>query len=389
MSALRAVVVKEWFDALRDRRSLFSALIFPLVGPILVGVMFTTISHTFSADEEDELPVAGAQHAPQLIAYLESAGLAVIDPPADVEAAVRDGDVDAVLVIDEGFGEAFASGHSAPVRLVVDRSRTSAAALRRRVGGALDAYGMRVASLRLLARGVHPEVVRPVEVSVHDLATAEKKSANILLVVPIFVIMATFIGGMHVAIDSTAGERERGSMEPLLLNPVPTMTLVTGKWLVTVAFSVVSAVLTLMFSGLVLMLVPLEDLGIGLRAGPAEALLILLAVLPLAPLASGLQLLVSTFARSFKEAQTYLSLLLFLPMIPGFIGSILPLRTALWMYPVPALSQQVLITEVLRAEPTSWLGFVVAGGTTIALGLVCVWATSLVFRRERIIFTGQ
>ena len=133
----------------------------------------------------------------------------------------------------------------------------------------------------------------------------------------------------------------------------------------------------------------LEDLGIGMRAGPTEAALILLAVLPLAPLASGLQLLVSTFARSFKEAQTYLSLLLFLPMIPGFIGSILPLRTAVWMYPVPALSQQVLITEVLRAEPISWAGFAIAGLSAVALGMLCVLATAHVFKRERIIFTGQ
>ncbi len=389
MNALRAVVAKEMVDALRDRRSLMSALIFPLVGPILVGVMLTTVSKTFAADEDEELPVAGAQHAPELVAFLRNAGLAIVDPPDDPDTAVRDGDVDAVLIIDADYGEAFIAGRPAPVRLVVDRSRTSASALRRRVTGTLGAYGSKLASLRLLARGVLPEVVQPIDVEVRDLATAEKKSANILLVVPIFVILATFIGGMHVAIDSTAGERERGSIEPLLLNPMSTFDLVMGKWLVTVAFSALSAVLTLLFCGLVLMLVPLEDLGIGLRAGAFEALAILLIVLPLAPLASGLQLLVSTFARSFKEAQTYLSLLLFLPMIPGFIGSILPLRTAAWMYPVPALSQQVLITEVLRAEPTSWAGLVIAGVCTVAFGVICVWITARVFRRERIIFSGQ
>lgn len=389
MSPLRAIFVKELIDALRDRRSLMSALIFPLVGPLLVGVMLTTVSKTYSGEAEEDLPVAGAEHAPELMAWLSDAGLRLVPAPAEPETAVRAGDVDAVLVVGVDYGEAFAAGLPAPVRLVVDRSRNSGSALRRRVSGALQAYSGRVASFRLLARGVHPEVMRPVEVDEVDLSTPEQKSANILLVVPIFVILATFVGGMHVAIDSTAGERERGSMEPLLLNPVSSTTLVLGKWLVTVLFGGITATLTLVFCGLVLFLVPLEDLGVGLRAGPAEALLVLAVVLPLAPLASGLQLLVSTFARSFKEAQTYLSLLLFLPMVPGFIGSVLPLRTAVWMYPIPALSQQVLITEVLRAEAISWPGLLTASLVSTAAGLACVWVTARVFRRERIIFSGQ
>ena len=204
-----------------------------------------------------------------------------------------------------------------------------------------------------------------------------------------FVILAAFVTGMNVAIDTTAGERERASLEPLLINPVPRTVIVLGKWLAAVVFSGIGVMLTLASVVLALGRVPLHQLGLHLEVGPPEALGILAATLPLAFFASGLQVLVATFARSFKEAQTYLSLLLFLPMIPGFIGSIQPLRTAAWMYPVPALSQQVLITEVLRAEPTSWAGLVIAGVCTVAFGVICVWITARVFRRERIIFSGQ
>lgn len=389
MRAVRAVIRKELLDALRDRRSLLSALVFPLVGPLLIGLMLAGVSKTVAGDDTDPLPVRGRDHAPELVAYLEQSGFDIGPAPNDAERAVREGDEDIVLIIPEGYGPAIRAGESATLRLVLDRSRTAGAGRVRRVRATLQAWGARMAAFRLLARGVHPELIAPLEMDIVDLATPEKHSANILAVVPIFVILSLFIGGMHVAIDTTAGERERGSIEPLLLNPVSREALIAGKWAVTVLFSLISAILTLLFSVLVLAFVPLEELGVTLRVGPAEIALLLLATLPLAPLASAVQLWVATFARSFKEAQTYLSLLLFLPMIPGVVSSVLPLRAAWWMYPVPALAQQTLVTDVLRGEPASALAFAAAALSSLALAALCVWATARAFRRERIIFSGQ
>ena len=138
-----------------------------------------------------------------------------------------------------------------------------------------------------------------------------------------------------MAIDTTAGERERRSLEPLLVNPVSRSALTVGKWLATCVFGLVAALLTLALSLLMMRFVPLEQLGMQLSLGGRQVVLMALAVAPMALLASALQMFVATFARSFKEAQTYVSLLLIVPMLPGLVTAVYPLQTAAWMTPGP------------------------------------------------------
>jgi sodium transport system permease protein len=246
-----------------------------------------------------------------------------------------------------------------------------------------------LAGFRLLARGISPDVVQPIRIDRIDLATPRRHSANLLHVVALFVILAVFIGGMQVAIDTTAGERERGSLEALLLNPVPPSRLIAGKWLVSVLFGAVSAIVTLLLSAIILPQIPLENVGLVLHLGWREILLMLAIVLPLAPLAAAAQLLVASFARSFKEAQTYLSLLLFVPMIPGFAAQILGYTTAWWMLPIPALAQQVLIGDLLRGEPLAASSMLLAAASCFALAMLALRLTGRLYARERIIFAGQ
>ncbi len=125
-----------------------------------------------------------------------------------------------------------------------------------------------------------------------------------------------------------------------------------------------------------------------LDVGTVEVVAILAGTVPLAFLAAGVQLLVSTFARSFKEAQTYVSLLIFIPMIPGFIASVSSLPTEPWMAAVPSLGQQILLTQVLGGEHPGVAPFLVAGGASMLLGLLCVVLTGRLFQHERIVF-GQ
>ena len=167
------------------------------------------------------------------------------------------------------------------------------------------------------------------------------------------------------------------------------MTLVVGKWLVALIFGAASALLTLVLTGLILPAVPLETIGLSLQLGAVEGALIALLVLPLAPLAAAAQLLVSAFARSFKEAQTYLSLLLFVPMVPGLIAQVLGLRTAMWMLPIPALSQQTLIGDLLRGDPVTPLAIIVSAASSLLLSWLCLRITARLLTREGIIFAGQ
>ena len=383
---VRAVGRKELTDALRDRRSLLSALLYPLIMPLMIAVMFTTLARTLSSDEPLETPVAGREHAPNLIAWLEERGVVVQEPPADPEAAVRAGDVDLVLVIDEKYGERFRSVQPAVVRIVHDSSRNASRRTIGRVRTLLRTYGNQVAVLRLMARGVSPGVIQAVRVDDLDLATPAQSAARFFAMLPLFLIMVAFVGGMNVAIDTTAGERERQSLEPLLVNPVSRGALTTGKWIATCLFGLVATVLTLAMFVLMMRFVPLEELGVQLSLGARQLLLMAVAVAPLVLLASALQMFVATFARSFKEAQTYVSLLIFVPIIPSTVLQFYPLQSSGWMMLVPALSHHLLLVDVMGGEPVASLSLATSAVATTLQGVLFLALTSRLLQQEKIVF---
>lgn len=385
-SCFVAVLSKELLDAFRDRRSLASALLYPLLMPLLIGGMFQVLVEREAPEQQLELPVVGAEHAPELIAHLKREGVKILDAPADPEAAVRDGDHGVVLVIPQGYGKSFSGGEPARLELVFDTSKSSSRRSIFQARSLLHGYGSRIGTLRLAARGVSPTLLQAVQVEEHDLATPKKRAASVLNMVPMLAILACFVGGMQVAIDTTAGERERGSFEPLLLQPVPRTSLVVGKWLTAVLFALLSSVLTVTLSLLAMSFVELESLGLQVEFNPKELGLLLLLTVPICAFASSLQTLVATFARSFKEAQTYLSLLLLLPMMPGMVLTISPLDTELWMLLLPLLGQTQLMADVLRGDSIGAASIAITSATTLALAALCLLLNARLLDSERVVF---
>lgn len=383
---LATVFRKELRDHLRDRRSVMSALGFTLMGPLIFGVMFTVMASWFREDKPLEIPVSGRQYAPSLVAFLERSGATLTEPPPDYEARIQAGKLDAVLLIPKDYGKDFAAGHTASLHLVMDNSRNQARSTIRRVELLLNAYSGLLGSQRLLARGVAPELAMPVKLEEVDLATPERMAANLLTIIPIFLVFAAFSGGMNVAIDAMAGERERGSLESLLLNPVRREALVVGKWLSAVMFATAAATVCLLAFLLVMKRVPLQDLGVKVRLDSLAILGLWAGVLPLALMASAAQMLLSTFARSFKEAQTYMQVLSLLPTLPGMALVLSPVQSQTWMYAVPVLGQELLVQELMRGEPIGGLPFVLGWVSCAALaGIFLAW-TARLLGDERIIF---
>jgi sodium transport system permease protein len=233
---------------------------------------------------------------------------------------------------------------------------------------------------------VSPQLAATIEVQEEDVASPQKVAAKILNMIPLFLLMSAFIGGMHLAIDTTAGERERGSLEPLLVNPVPRVTLVLGKWLSGVVVTWLA--LAVSTAGFVIAVgrVPLQDLGVRATLGPREVLGTLAAVAPLSLFSVALQMWVATFARSFKEAQTYLSLLVMVPTFPGLVLSLNPVRTQAWMMAVPTLNQYLLVNGTLAGEALPASYFAIAAASTLLAAALCVAAVTFLLGRERIIF---
>ena len=388
MNAVLAVLRKELVDGIRDRRSVASALVFPLLFPLLITFMFNKIAERDREAAEITIPVVGIERAPDLVDWFQRQGYDVEVGPADAQAAVREETHDFVLVITDEFVEDFAQARTAEVELVHDGSRKEASQAVGRVRALVRGYSGMVGNLRLVARGISPQVGNAVTIDDVDIASARQRAASWFSFIPMIVILASFIGGMNVAIDATAGERERSSLEPLLVNPVPKRALAVGKWLAAATFSGAGIGLTLASMLFALSLVPLQQLGIELHIGARETIGLLLGTLPLALFASGVQVMLSTFARSYKEAQTYLSLLMFLPMIPHFIASMSSLGDAWWMLPIPALGQHVLLTDVLGGEPIPVVSFLVVALSSPLLGYACAEITARLFERERIVFGG-
>jgi sodium transport system permease protein len=358
---IAAVFRKEMKDHLRDRRSVVSALTGPLIGPLVFLAMFTLMASWF---KEGTLS----------------------DAPTDYEALIQAGKLDAVLIIPADYGKEFSAGHTAAVQLVVDNSRNQARATIRRISTLLASYSGMLGAQRLFARGVSPELATPVRVDEVDLATPERMAANVLNIIPIFLVFAAFMGGMNVAIDAMAGERERGSLEPLLINPVQRGAVVVGKWLTTVVLACVAIAVCLSAFLLAVNRVPLQDLGVKARFDITAVLGMLATVVPLAFFASAGQMLVSTYARSFKEAQTYIQLLLLLPMLPGMLLAVSPIQSQLWMYLVPVFGQQLLIGEVMRGQAVGAMPFLLGALGCAGAAALCLSITTRLLGEERIIF---
>ncbi len=388
MRTLTTVFVKEVIDNFRDRRTLASALIMgPLFGPLLFAFVIN-LSIERSLDDVDrklEVPVIGQQYAPNLMRYLESHNIEVVDGPADraaAIAAVTTGVNDVIVLVPAGFGAELADTIPATIELISDQANTQADRDARRVRTALYSYSRQLASIRLVARGVSPAVLRPFNIDEVDVSTPSGRSAILLGMMSYFFIFALLMGGMYLAIDTTAGERERGSLEPLLSLPVTRDQLMLGKIAATCVFMAMSLLLSLCSFFIALKFMPLEQLGMTPNFGPDALVIAFFVLAPFILLGASLMTLVASFTKSYKEAQTWLSVVLLAPTLPILIVSILTLRPKLEFMFVPSLSQHLLLVDLIKNEPVNLLHFAISVVSTLAIGALLTWVCARLYRRE-------
>ena len=387
---LWTIVQKEIVDNLRDRRSVGNALFAVLINPLLYVVLFGFLNRTFTEQAERplSLPVLGAANAPNLVQFLDQNNVDIEAAPADAEDAVRRGDLPVVLVIPDDFGQSFTRGAPAQVRLLVDDSNQSGSIAASRAQSLINQYSTQIGSLRLLARGVSPAVSNAVPVEwVSTTAGTGNVDDNIVLnLLPVVMMTAVFYGGFYLAVDATAGERERKSLEPLLLNPVPRREFVVGKFLAVFAFTLVATFLaTALF--LVLLGIPQvqEFTNIQLNVGWNVILAAVGLIIPVAFMAVALEMLVASYARSVKEAQTYTQLIAFAGFLPSLFLSVLPIRPQEWMYLIPTIGQLYFITDMSRGLPLDTMQVVACSLLTAAIGAVALLAAMRLYNREQII----
>ena len=388
MITIVTVFLKEVLDNIRDRRTLSTSLIMgPIFGPILFSVVIN-LSIERSLDDAEktlEVPVIGATHAPNLVDFLVSKNIDPVDGPGDLSAAmdaVKIGAHDVVLVIPAEFGAQLADVTPAMVQIVSDQANRDADRDARRLRNAVREYGQLLAGLRIVARGINPQSLQTISIDEVDVSTPSGRSAMLLGMMSYFFIFAALMGGMYLAIDTTAGERERGSLEPLLSLPVTRSQLIYGKIAATCLFMSLSMLLSLLAFYFVLDYMPLEQLGMTPNFSLDVVISALLLFLPFILVGGALMTLVASFTKSYREAQTWLSVVLIAPTMPILIVSILMLRPRTEFMFIPSLSQHLLLVDMVKNEPLDAVHVAISVVSTLIIGILLTWACARLYRRE-------
>ena len=380
MKCALIVFRKEMKDALRDRRTLLVVLISGvLLGPLVLVLLSNVLAQFEAHRSTREVYAVGMEHAPTLRNYIERQTYAIRPAPANYEESLRNSKFGhPVIRVPEAFEEALAHGEHPTIEVVSDASNKLALTGRGPVVELLQGFAREHATLALALRGVSPEVIDPIGVEELDLASEQTRASEATGMLPFFVIMAVLYGAMSGALDTTAGERERGSLEPLLMNPVEYSWLVLGKWAAVAGVSMLIAVLSCLSFLPAQLFLRSDTLQAIFRYGPHEALLFIVTLLPLAAALSASLMAVAIRCKTVKEAQASVTVVI-------LAVSLLPLVTMLdqtgeapWHLWVPVLAQHTLMTRVLRGEAFGPLQLAVpllvcSALTVLGIGFVSRW----------------
>lgn len=389
MNGAWTVFVKELRDAVRDRRSWLIALALSmLAGPVVFVLISNFVADLEERVAEREVVIAGREYAPTLVNFLLRAGARVVEAPEDYQQRLRSGVLaNAVIRPSQDFEARLARGDTVEIEVLFDESHDKAQPVVRTTMRLVEGFNRELGMQRLLARGLTPQLLAPVELEPINLASTQARGAQLLFIVPWAALIVAVVGALSVAIDVTAGERERGSLEPLLANPVAAGALVLGKWAVVMVYSTAIVVLTMAGFLVSMRFVSSETLSALMQLRLREVALFAAVLLPFSALMAALNMLAATFGRSFKEAQTYVSYLAMAAQFSALVPVFLTVRDAAWQLWVPSIAQLTVLLKVLRGEPLMALHLLLPAAVCAVTTIACLWLQSRLLRRESIVFS--
>lgn len=382
------VFFKEIKECLRDRRALMLLALFIFMYPILIGYMLNKMVERSTKPEREgiELVVIGGQQAPTLMAQLKQKNVQIKDSPDLSEEAIgdllRQRKAVAVLRLHAKYAQDYEAMRPARVELWYDSAIDKGRKLDD-IETTLQKYSNTIAGARLLAHGVSPVALSPVTVQKYDTGTSASRSGTLIGTLLGILFIPAFMFCLSIAVDSTAGERERRSLEVLMAQPASSVDLVGGKMLAGAAISFVGIILELSIAHGMLKVLPLEEIGLSWRLSSFDLALVLLASASLCAMASAFEIALAMNAKSFKEAQSTVSIALLVPMIPAFAVPMMELTTADWMYMVPVLSNNTLLRELAKGTEVGPMAFVMTFLSAAIPALACFWFSVTRMKSEK------
>ena len=375
MNLFRTLFRKELLDASRDKRSVMAGLYYALGTPVLMCLLFSVLLKQLSSGDELLISIDNADAAPALVHYLANKDIRQGDA-ADVKA-IR-------LVVSTDFQQQLQQGRPATVIIDADRADDQLQTAIRRLERELGRYNSEIANLRLMARGIDPQLMQPIDVQMQDQATPDSRGGTFLGIASLSIILTLFYAAMNLAIDTSAGERERNSLTLLLSQPLSSLQLVLAKIAAIACFSMLGLVVILLVSKFAYGMVPWQQLGFNISLNTDFMLFTLLVGLPLALLSASLQVMVSFVAKSFKEAQTYVTMVLLVPVALSMVTTYNIAPDYLQWLPIAA--QQQAMIAFLKGSAIAMPQLLAASLLTLVIFAVCSYASSRLLKSEKVIF---
>ncbi|MEL4273779.1 ABC transporter permease [Shewanella xiamenensis] len=377
MNKIIAMVRKELIDAARDKRSVMAGLYYAIGTPLIMCGLFMVLIGQLTSPDDLKISITNPDKAPDLVRFLSNKGITQGEAGAKDLKAIE-------LIISPDYAKQMNQGKGAEITIVADNSEEKLQNSIRRLEKQLQAYSAEMGSLRLIARGIDPRVVQPLKVNVHDQATTDSKGGMILGIAIFTMIYSVFISGMNLAIDTSAGERERNSLALLLSHPLTTRQLVLSKIIAVGLFALLGLVLILLVSKVAYTFVPWQELGFSVSITSEFMALMLLVGIPVALMAACLQLFVSFMAKTFKEAQSYLTMVLFVPLALSMAASYNIAPDVLQWLPVSG--QQQALMDFIKGKEMNMLQLLISTLGTLAIAVILAFGMEKSLKSEKVIF---
>ncbi|WP_297895259.1 ABC transporter permease [Shewanella sp.] len=377
MNKIIAMVRKELIDAARDKRSVMAGLYYAIGTPLIMCGLFFVLIGQLTSPDDLKITITHPDKAPDLVRFLSNKGIS--------SGEAKDTELKAIeLIISTEYAEQMNQGKGAEITIVADNSDEKLQNSIRRLEKQLQAYSAEMGSLRLIARGIDPRVMQPLKVNIHDQATTDSKGGMILGIAIFTMIYSVFISGMNLAIDTSAGERERNSLALLLSHPLTTRQLVLSKIISVSLFALLGLVLILLVSKIAYAFVPWQELGFSVNITSVFIALMLIVGIPVALMAACLQLFVSFMAKTFKEAQSYLTIVLFVPLALSMAASYNIAPDMLQWLPVSG--QQQALMDFIKGKDLPMLQLLVSTLGTLAIAVLLAFGMERSLKSEKVIF---
>ena len=401
MSARNIGIVykKELTEALRDRRTLIVMFIVPLVLFPLVSVGFGAAIAALIGKAKEETPkvmVIGGQDSPSVLSGLNKVPkIQVVPLEANWKDQVVNKQIPVVVEIPEGFERNLAEQKEQTVLIHDYDGDLKSDTARGKIEKYFNDYRDSVVKDRLATRNLPVTVLKPFEVKAHNVAPPEKSGGALFFggFIAYIVVFLCLNGGMHPAMDLTAGEKERGTMETILSGPISRTHLVLGKFLLVLTTALTTAALSVVSMAISFSIVnalhtkPVQagESDVTLHIGFGAALSVFIMALPLAVLFASVLLTISSFAKSYKEAQSYITPLLFIVILPAIAAMLPGVELNLKLALIPVLNVSLLCKELVIGT-YHWNYIAIIFASTCVYAVAALFLAVKMFQRESVLF---